>query len=55
MEQIRSIRTFFLVLADIDPANISVRILSRFYIRINGKIETLCHCRQMVINKYIIT
>jgi hypothetical protein len=36
---------FFLVLADIDPVNASV--LSRFYMHINDKIETFCHCRLM--------
>ena len=47
MGQIRPIRTFFSYWPTLTRPILVFRILSRFYIRINDKIETLCHCRQM--------
>ena len=38
---------FFSYLPTLIPPLLVFRILSRFYIRINDKIETLCHCRLM--------
>ena len=42
----KSVNTdFFLVLTDFDPAILVFLILTRFYMRINDKIETLCGYR----------